>query len=307
MSKLRPRPVFVVGCPRSGTTLVRYILDGHSRIAIAQELNFVVGLAPRRLPWLRSPPATVEEVISHPCFGRLELAPDAVRASVEAARPDKYGDLIDTVMSAYAASRGKERWGDKTPGYLRYLPMLAHHFPTAQFVHVVRDGRDVAASLPEFRFGPPTAISGAFWWRRAVSLGRRRGHRLLPDRYHEVCLEDLVADPVNVVKTVCAYLGEDYEPAMLDYPERPLPRGHAHRHLAKPPTADLRDWQAGLSRRNRRAVEAVCRPVLATLGYAEVPRSTTASMYAWAVVTRDLARQGPAALRTRLRPRERNY
>lgn len=302
------RPIFVVGCPRSGTTLLEMILNGHPRLAVAHELSFPAGLAPRRLrPWDR--PANADDVIGHPRFDRLELDPEIVRAAVREAAPTTYADFIDAVLRAWARGQGKQRWGDKNPGYLGAIPLLARTFPDSQFIHVIRDGREVAAALEARTWGPPSAVTGAFWWRFKVAHGRRDGRRLPPERYLELRLDRLVADPQGELRLVCEYLGEQYAPEMLHYHERFRDQElkDSRTHLAKPPTPGLRDWTAGLSSLQQRGVESACRPLLTRLGYATPRRSWVALAYAWGVGVSEVARALPAAIARRLRPRRRIY
>jgi hypothetical protein len=303
-------PFFVVGCPRSGTTLLRVMLHSHPRLAVPPESHFIVGLAPRPLRIRHRRPVTVDDIISHEKFREWDVDPAVVRAQVEAEQPADFAALIDAVFKAYAAAHGKERWGDKTPGYVSYMPMLARLFPDARFVHIVRDGREAAVSMAEWRWGPRTAIAGAFWWRRKVAVGRRDGRRLGATRYHELRYEDLVADPEKQLRSVCAFLGETYAPEMLEYPDRmartPLKR--QEEHLTRPPTAGLRDWRAGRSPLEQRAIETVCRRRLADFGYpTSTRRSPVALAYAWLVRAAELARTGPAALRVRLSPQTRAF
>jgi hypothetical protein len=302
---------FVVGCPRSGTTLVREILDGHPRLAVIDETHFVLGLAPRR--WANRRPATLDDVLRHHRLPFWDVDPEALRAEVLAAGPvpERFPDFVDAVLSAYARLQGKARWGDKTPGYVEHIDRLAGWFPDARFVHVVRDGRHVAASLAERSWGSRTAVSGAFWWVRKVRAGRRAGERLGPERYLEVRLEDLVAEPEVWVERLCTFLGEAYDPSLLRYHERvagsgrPLPE--QERHLVLPPTAGLRDWRARLSDADAAAVEAVCSRALAELGYPPAPRTAVALARAAAIRARDLALTGARDVRTRLRPAERAF
>jgi Sulfotransferase family len=303
-------PFFVVGCPRSGTTLLRVMLSCHPRLAVPAESHYIVGLAPRRWSIQRRPPATVDDVLAHEKFREWDIDPEHVRARVEAAQPVTYPELIDAVFSAYATLHGKERWGDKTPGYVSYMPMLADMFPGARFVHIVRDGREAAVSMADWKWGPRTAIAGAFWWRRKVAKGQHDGRRLGSSAYLEVRYEDLVADPEGQLRRVCEFLDEEYSPEMLSYPERMArtPLKKQEEHLTRPPTAGLRDWRAGRSELEQRAIEAVCRRQLVAFGYpTNVRRSPAALAYAWLVRVRELARTGPAALRVRLSPESRAF
>lgn len=300
------RPFFVVGCPRSGTTLLKHMLDAHPRLAVPYESHFLVAQAPRR-SLRRRPEATVETILAHPAVRRWSVDPDAVRAQVAAIAPSDFASLARAVFEAYARAQSKPRWGDKTPGYVTHLPLLDRIFPDALFVHVIRDGREVAVSLAERPWGPRSAIAGAFWWRTKTGAGVRDGRPLPPSRYLEVRHEDLVATPEAALRRICRFLGEEYWPSMHEYgagvalAEEPGdPAGTAH--LSKPPTAGLRDWKAGRSERETAAIESVCAPLLDRLGYGPAPRRAAALAFAWAVRLRDLPGRVPVEARLRLRP-----
>lgn len=278
-------PFFVVGCARSGTTLVRMMLTSHPHVAVPPESHFVVAMAP-------SDPSAdfpVEQLLQYPRVAPWALDADAVRAAEQAIGPWDYPRAVRAVFEAYAAAQGKPRWGDKTPGYVEHLPLLARLFPDARFVHVIRDGREVAASLAEWPWGPASPEAGGFWWRRKVGIGRRDGGAL-GDRYREVRLEDLVADPEGELAGLCRFLDLDVAPSMLAYPDqvqdlmtKPAETWLAltHPHLLEPPTANLRDWRSGLSPRRQRAVTAACGPLLELLGYAPDDTGVTDVASAW--------------------------
>lgn len=283
-TKERSEPFFIVGCPRSGTTLLRLMVDGHSNLAVPPESHFVVPLAyPRRLrPLLR--PVVVEDILPYLSARDWEVDHDEVRSAVARAAPLSYAELVSAVFGAYAAAQGKPRWGDKTPRYVDHLPTIAELFPNARFIHLIRDGREVAASLAERRWGPQSAVLGAFVWRRAIRRARAAG-RMLGGRYMELRYEGLVTDTEAQLRRICEFLGEDYEAGMLAYASRdPADRAAkstGFRHLTSPPIAGLRDWTAGLTSLERRGVEAVCRDVLVELGYPPPAASHAGSAYAW--------------------------
>jgi hypothetical protein len=279
------------------------MLDSHSRLAVPHESYFVVDLALRRT-------ASLDDILSHPRFLQWGLDPQAVRDRV-GGRPLTYAEAVRAVFETWAAAEGKPRWGDKTPDYVIHIDLLARLFPDAQFVHVIRDGREVAASLAERPWGPRSAVIGAFAWRWKMARGCRAGRRLQPGRYIEVRLDDLVSDPRGCLRRVCDFLGEEFEEGMLDYPARadramkavnPADLA-AVRHLASPPTPGLRDWQAGLSPRESAAVEAVCRRQLARLGYPVPPLRPAANLRAWSERVRNIVALGPGAVLNRLRPK----
>lgn len=303
----RERPFFVVGCPRSGTTLLRVILDGHSRLSIPPESHFVVGLSHRG----RRGAVTVDDILAHPECGAWDIDEAALRRAVERRDPETYPDLVRAVFEWYAESRGKVRWGDKTPGYVSYVGQLLRLFPDAQFVHVLRDGREVAASLRDQAWGPRRAVVGAFWWRRKVAAGRRAGARLRPDQYTEVRLDHLIADPEPKLRELCAFLGEGFEAGMLDFPARAHTLFAADdsvtRQVRKPLTAGLRDWRTGVTEWEQRAIEALCHRQLGRLGYDNGSWSAVAALYGWMAVLTHAVRRGPAALQIRLHPERRRY
>lgn len=299
-------PFFVVGCPRSGTTLLRLMLDSHSRLAVPGESHFVVGPSSRWLRLHNRPEAALGLILAHPRFQAWRLDPDAVRRRVARDGPAAYPALIRAVFAAYADSVGKPRWGDKTPWFVEHIPRLNRLFPDARFIHVIRDGREVAASLAEQHWGPWLSRRGGLLVAASRRRGAPRGARLGTDRYLEVRLERLVSDPEQVLRQVCSFLGEQFEPAMLTYHERAAegvrPRRWSNRHLDSPPTSRLRAWGCGLSTVERRAVEAVAHRDLSRMGYPTGPASPWMLVYGWAVWLDDMRLRWRVVLRERLRP-----
>jgi hypothetical protein len=302
-------PFFIVGSPRSGTTLMKTILDEHPRLAIPPESHFIVGLRQKQKVSFGGGNVSVEDILRHPRFLVWDMDPDLLREHVNTAGPRDYAELVAATFEAYAKSRNKERWGDKTPGYSAYMPYLQKLFPGALFIHMIRDGREVAASLADFPWGPRSAVGGAFWWRKKITKARRDAAKLMMGTYIEVRLDELIARPEDTMRRVCDFLKESYVPEMMSYPERY--RGKElvpeERHLVKPPTAELRDWRRGLNRLDERAIEAVCRPRLKELGYDAGPIDPIASAYALVQRAREFILTAPRAVATRIRPATRSY
>src|SRR4051812_12229565 len=147
------RPIFVVGCPRSGTTMLQLMLHAHPRIALPPENRFVLPAYQRRHEFgdLHDPARRrdlARWMISTRQFGDLGLDEQRVIDAVVGA-PPTLGSAVGTVFRLYAQRFGKPRWGDKRPAYLRSLPALLRMFPDAQIVNIMRDGRDCVASLNE--------------------------------------------------------------------------------------------------------------------------------------------------------------
>jgi Sulfotransferase family len=273
-------PVFVVGAGRSGTTLVRVILDAGPELAIPFESHFIPGLWRTRARFEDNgridAVRLMAEIASTRWFQAWELSTDAVIARVRQLPSPGFADVIGSVFLAYADTRGKQRWGDKTPGYVVEIPTLSTIFPNARFVHVVRDGRDVALSLREMdwghRRGPHAVPHMAEYWRQRVRRGRAAGVVLGSARYMEVRYESLVEHPETILNELCRFLAITPDPSMLRFFEHataavPEDRGGFHRNLSRPITRGLRDWRVDMSPADVAAFEAVAGDDLDEMGY----------------------------------------
>jgi len=305
MTENSDRPIFIFGCPRSGTTLVRVMLDGHPRIAVSRETEIAFPLLLDTRLQRDTPRLTLDTLVTDNTLQRWGLDIDQVRAFVNRAMPRSNADLLRAVFASYAESHGKPRWANKMPTYVYHLRALATLFPDAQFVHVIRDGREVAASLHERSWGPRTIVRGALEWRRAVRIARADARHLDRDRYIEIRLEDLLAQPEEHLRRLCGFLGEEYSSEMLAYPGRVegshLARVKDHRHLTSPPTTGLRDWRTGVSAREQAAVEVICHRLLRDLGYPPGKTSVVGVVFAAGVVLRASAGAVKHRLSERLR------
>lgn len=273
-----PAGVFpmIVGSGRSGTTLLRAMLDAHPDLAIPPESHFLTRLERRRGRYERAEGFALDALVEDLGHERRFLAwgvdPEALRRSLTEAAPRDLPEAVRAVYRAYARAEGKSRFGDKTPNYVASLPELAELLPDARFVHIVRDGRNATLSYLERDFGPDSVVAGALRWRRLVSAGRAAGTKLGPERYLEVRYEDLVEAPEAGLRRICAFLVLPYDPAMTAYHDhadgvlRALDRSD-HRGLELPPTKDMRDWRTAMAPADRWAFDAIAGELLEELGY----------------------------------------
>jgi hypothetical protein len=260
---------FFVGCGRSGTTLIRVIFNAHPQVAIPRESHFIPQIASdrRRLEVAGGVDAgrLLSALEADERFRRWKLPRERVKRRLE--RALDLPDAIRRLYALHAKRHGKPKYADKTPNYATQLPLLAGLFPEARFVHVIRDGRNVALSLVERSFGPSRTDDAALYWRRQVTEARAAGAALGRERYLEYRHEDLTSDPEGTVRTVCSFLDLGFAPEMLRYHEGRRPGSTFHRHLAKPPTAGLRDYRAHLGPVDVRTIELLAGALLADLGY----------------------------------------
>ncbi len=291
MTPQTSRPIFIIGCPRSGTTLLQQMLHSHRRIAFPSETRFVHtsyearhGFGDLELEENRRKLAEWIVKGKDTKFRVLKLDPDAVIEEIVQA-PPTLGSALATVFRAYARAHGKPRWGDKRPSYFRRVPMLLRMFPDAQFIHLVRDGRDAVSSLQRMPWYHGDIYSAALTWKEAVDTGKRLARRLGPGTFYEFRYEDLVADPESELVKLCAFLGEEYDPAMTkayEHARKTVPsarKWHLRTHEA-PNTRNVGAWRERLEDWEADLVEHVLASRLVQHGYtlSGVSRPSAASL-----------------------------
>jgi hypothetical protein len=253
--------------------MLRVILDRSSGIAIPDETFFVPQLAHRHRGVV-DPAELLDDLRRLPRLAAWGIAAEDLAAGL---RPGmSIGQALDAVFSAYASKHGKPRWGEKTPMYMRRLGLIDRLFPDAQYVHLIRDGRDAALAFLDMPEGvvtrtwahPRSPAGFACEWRTEVVRARELGRRVGPSRYLEIRYEDLVADTEAVVRSVCSFAGLPFDLEMLDYAGAvDVSAKPHHQRLLQPPTRGVRDWRSQMSRDDALAFEAIAGDLLAELGY----------------------------------------
>jgi hypothetical protein len=286
-AKTRPPAPFVVGVARSGTTLLRLQLDAHPELAIPPETGwgFVAGELARPKCGPKGLIRALRELETWPDLGFDEARVLAVLRDVE---PWSGAAGLRALWQAYAARHGKPRWGDKTPLHLRCMPDLSALIPEAHFIHVIRDGRDVAASVKALPFAPGDGSIEAIAedWQRAIRVARGVAEKL--QHYQEVRYERLVNEPEAVLRELCDWLDLRFDSAMLRAHERARSRFKElaaerlvggivitreerlrnHTHALQPPNPDrIGRWRRALTADEVLRFEATAGSFLAELGY----------------------------------------
>lgn len=225
------KPVFVVGAPRSGTTLFQYMLRSHPNISLPTgESHFFIPLLRRERTFgdlsKQENIRKVLEAMYKQSADFLDTDIHGINFDIDRLSTEFYqekrntvGAIISGLFEKNAQGEGKQRWGDKTPYYVLHMNMLLKTFPGAQFIHLIRDGRDCALSMFERKhdFGVYNVFFAAKYWEIYVELGRKIGRELGDNVYHEIRYEDLLENPEHVMRKVCAFLGEPYHDALVNF------------------------------------------------------------------------------------------
>jgi hypothetical protein len=211
------RAPFVVGMGRSGTTLLRLMLDSHPLLAIPPETHFIGELV--RGPHAGSIDlATFHEVLtSSRIWQDFDLDTTRLRQRLNTVPSFSVAKGLRCFYSLYAETQNKLFWGDKTPIYLGLMRDIHHLLPESFFIHLIRDGRDSALSYRGLWFGPgeDLALHAKMWSERIIE-GRDQA-KDLGGSYLEVRYETLVAEPEKVLKKICTAIGFEFDSSMLEY------------------------------------------------------------------------------------------
>lgn len=281
MSSDKP-PFFIVGCGRSGTTLVRSMLDAHPDVGVPLESLFIIDYL------LSSQPVETMRTL-------LPLEYELSEWGIEVAQSDLEGcetarDLIAHVHELYLAHHGKRRWGQKTPRFVRYGALIKQHYPNARFIHLVRDPRAVASSLARSQVHQSTLYHGAKRWRGDVAAGLALEQSFAHDVLR-VYYEALVSDPETEVRRICRFLGLDFVEEMLRfYQQAPSDYGsyyhQIHSGLGKPVSSSSAEgWRDRLSKREVALVERIAGSLMDEVGYVaeSPPEAGPSTSYMWRV------------------------
>ena len=300
--------LFIVGCPRSGTTLLKRMVNAHPYIAIPHESHWIPrwyeerrGLTPEGFV----NPDLISSLLEYARFGRLGLSREDLEALIKSGEPVSYSTFVSGVFDLYGKAQGKPLVGDKTPGYARRLRTLHTLWPQARFVHLIRDGRDVCLSainwsrkanyfaerFPTWSEDPVT--TAALWWEWHVRLAREMGSSLGPDLYYEIRYESLITKPAEECESLCAFLGVPDRKGMLSFHEgrTRTDKGRDAKHAWLPVTAGLRDWRVQMLAKDVERFEAVAGDLLDELDYARAVQRSAPEAWEQALMIRGLFTQ----------------
>jgi len=220
----RPPAPFVVGLTRSGTTLLRMMLDAHPLLAIPPETHFVPDLI-KAARAEQGSAAMLAAMTSNRTWADFGIDDGEIRERLEQVDSGDGAGAVRAFFETYAAKHGKPRWGDKTPAYMLSIQRIGRTLPESRFIHLIRDGRDVALSQSARALNeqPPPAEQAARWIKR-IGKAREQAAALKGPRYVEARYEDLVREPETTLRRICEFIDLPWDDAVLDYHERAAER-----------------------------------------------------------------------------------
>ena len=221
-------------------------------------------------------------------------------------------ELVDRMVLAFGRKAGKPNpsiWIDHTPGNIRYASSLSQMFPASRFVHLVRDGRAVAASILPLDWGPNTIADAARWWSMHIAIGLAGERTLGPERVLTVRYEDVVCKPEVVLPKICRFAGLSYDERMIyqrDFDARAFTMTEERLAGQRPDPARTVAWKRRLRGSEVEFFEHLTWELLDLLGYEMVygaaarmaPRGERLAAFAQDVLRRGLTDR----IRRRRRP-----
>lgn len=268
-------PVFIVGCPRSGTSLLRDLLNSHPNIKIPGETTVLVyfydafgnklsEVSHKEAHWLFTHTKQFDRL-------GIDLPYDAVKGETS------LGGIFDIAFRRFSKKNGSIRWGEKTPEYALSMHKIKSMWPEAKFIHVIRDGRDVALSLKKVNFmAPKDTYVIAMFWKNIIETCRRDAKRLPKGDFMELWFEDLLAHPKTKVKEILKFLGEPYNDECLVPTRQFSSYDPKKRHDVVDKSinkGNTQKWKVDMSQDDLAIFEGVAGNMLSSLGYASAGTS----------------------------------
>tara|TARA_B100000965_G_C19602924_1_gene764027 strand:- start:9528 stop:10418 length:891 start_codon:yes stop_codon:yes gene_type:complete len=279
-------PIFIVGVGRSGTTLIRQMVNSHSKIAIPYESHFITKYisCEKKYGDLQNDEnlsALLDDILAEPILENWDYVPDKQSLLGKTTSRD-IGGVFANFFTQYANHHGKSIWGDKSD-YLHQMHKIKYLYPNAKFIHIVRDGRDVALSVMKMSWGPDNIREAASWWGEHVRLGYSMGRMLNKEQYYEIRYEDLVAHPEKYLEEICQFVGVNFESTMLEFfktSKKFIPQSRLNQHYNADKGADTsrtKAWKREMSPLDCEIFQQIAGDVLREMNY-EIAENDVSSL-----------------------------
>jgi len=269
-------PFFIIGSDRSGTTMLRLMLNEHPELHIPRETWFIIDLMdalPINIPLNNNQKKIAFKIITqHERWPDLEIPNQQLKNIIDELEEPRLRTILEKIYQILAEREGKKRWGDKTPEYIKEINRLHILFPDAKFVHVIRDGRDVCISLLSKRWRGTMVPNIARYWSEYVGSGVKAGRSLPKDKYLEVTYESIVMNTEEMLKKICKFLEIEFRSVMLNFyknAEKNIAaweKEHHQKTMRAPKRDDLFRWQKEASSLQIIAFEAIAGKTMDLVG-----------------------------------------
>jgi Sulfotransferase family len=264
-------PIFIVGAPRSGTSLLRNLLNRHPAIGLCDESHYFYYVWRRRrafgdLANAATRQRLVDRYLATRRLRRLEIPLEDLAARLMR-EGTNYDAFFITLLRFYAAVHHKRRFGEKTPQHAFFVATLCEWYPHCRIIHLVRDPRDVVASLLRMPWGSRNALVNARRWRGSVTAVERAGSR---DNLIRVRYEQLVSDPESELRRICDFVGEEPHAGLGAAASPPADAWWFARAAAPVTTARRGAWRQELTSEDVAVIEWVAAPFMRRFGYEPV-------------------------------------
>lgn len=250
------------------------MLGSHSELVSLPEAQFIIDvyLNGLRNDYLNSPKKILKEIERHPRFQLLDIKLPELSKIIS---PDilYYPDLINLVKEAYSNKVNKEKalyWVEHSPNNIKNTKVLLDIFPSAKFIHIIRDGRAVASSLLSVSWGHNAIDRIANLWMGYIAHGLAAENHLDREQIFRVTYEDLVRNSEKTLKKLCVFLGINFESQMIMGRDLKLPN-YYHKDeklVGQAPNEDrISAWRETLKPREIELFESLAGDALVNLGY----------------------------------------
>lgn len=279
-NKVDGDPVFVVGMNGSGTTMLLDSLGNHPDLyAFPYETRVFPYFIGKLSAYGNLSEISARRKLAHDLgksfpFWRANNRNPVVLDDKDLSEPG-FSGVVNSLMTYFASPCNKQRWGEKSPMYIQHINLLAAHFPSARFIHVYRDGRDVVQSLHRRWFADPAW--SIFRWKNIVRTGRIQGHQLGASRYLEVRYEALTTDPETEFRRIAEFLDLTYTSALCRSSMRQMDPSIKTGAVV----ANSEKWRTYFSQDQLTALESIAGAFLFELGYGGVTIRGESDPPAW--------------------------